>query len=242
MDLDDRITISTPEGIELSLTLAGLGSRFIAGAADLVIQAVLIGILALVAAAIAGLLSAVTIVLSFAIWFLYPILFEVLGAGRTPGKRWTHLRVIRDSGVPVDLQASAIRNLARLLDGPVLLYLPTMISIAVTARNQRPGDLAAGTIVIRENPDGAARRGPARTASPSTAPAASAPGWDVSAVTVEEVAAVRRFLARREDLDATARWTLAHRLAEGLASKVSGAPTGLEDERFLEELTRQKLG
>ncbi len=40
----------------------------------------------------------------------------------------------------------------RLIDGPILLYLPTMVSVAVTSRNQRPGDLAAGTLVIREQP------------------------------------------------------------------------------------------
>lgn len=243
MDLDDRITISTPEGIELALTLAGLGSRFIAGAADLIIQVVLIGILALVAGAIAGLLSAVTIVLVFMVWFLYPILFEVLGAGRTPGKRWTHLRVIRDSGAPVDLQASAIRNLMRLVDGLLLLYIPTMISIVVTARNQRPGDLAAGTIVIRENPVRAPAPGPASAAPApaSVAPPASTPGWDVSAVTVQEVGAVRRFLDRRDSLDAPARRTLSRRLAGGLATKVSGAPPGLDDEQFLEQLAHQKL-
>jgi uncharacterized RDD family membrane protein YckC len=255
VDLDDRITIPTPEGIELALTLAGLGSRFIAGAADLIIQGVLVGILAVVAGAIAGLVSAVVIVLSFAIWFLYPILFEVLGAGRTPGKRWTHLRVIRDSGAPVDLQASAIRNLMRLVDGLLFLYLPTMISIVVTKRNQRPGDLAAGTIVIRENPvtSPASAPSPGPTSAPGSVgppasapgwdgPPASAPGWDVSAVTTHEVAAVRRFLERRDSLDMPARRTLARRLADGLSEKVSGAPPGLEDEQFLEQLTRQKLG
>lgn len=242
MDLDDRITISTPEGIELALTLAGLGSRFIAGAVDLIIQVVLIGILAVVAGAIAGLLPAVVIVLGFAIWFFYPILFEVLAAGRTPGKRWTHLRVMRDSGAPVDLQASAIRNLVRLLDGPLLLYLPTMISIVVTARNQRPGDLAAGTVVIRETSVRAPARRPPPAAPSSVAPPAAAPGWDVSAVTPQEVAAVRRFLERRDSLDMPARRALARRLAEGLSEKVSGASPGLEDEQFLEQLTRQKLG
>jgi uncharacterized RDD family membrane protein YckC len=253
VDLDDRITISTPEGLELALTLAGLGSRFIAGAADLTIQLVLIGILALIAGAIAGLATAVVIVLSFLTWFLYPILFEVLAAGRTPGKRWTHLRVMRDTGAPVDLQASAIRNLMRLVDGLLLLYLPTIISIVVTRRNQRPGDLAAGTIVIRENPLGERGRGrgtvdgrgrvsaPAPVMAPSVGPPAAGPGWDVSAVTPQEVAAVRQFLDRRETLDTSSRHALARRLAEGLSEKVSGAPPGLENEQFLEALTREKL-
>jgi uncharacterized RDD family membrane protein YckC len=236
VDLDDRIMISTPEGIELALTLAGLGSRFIAGAADLIIQGVVIGILALLTAGATGFIPAVTIVLAFVVWFLYPILFEVLAAGRTPGKRWTHLRVVRESGAPVDLAASAIRNLMRLLDGPLLLYLPTIISIVVTERNQRPGDLAAGTVVIRESP------GALAPSSRAAAAESSGPGWDVSAITPEEVATVRRFLERRESLDPAARQALARRLATGLAPKVSGSPPGLSDEAFLEQLTHRKMG
>lgn len=240
MDLDDRMTIATPEGVQLALTLAGLGSRFIAGAADLIIQLILIAIVAVVAAvASGGLLVAVAVVGVFAIWFLYPILFEVLAAGRTPGKRITSLRVVRESGAPIDLPASAIRNLMRLLDGPILLYLPTVISIAVTARNQRPGDLAAGTIVIRENPlsalDPGARLGPAEE------PVEGSPeGWDVSAVSAQEIAAVRRFLERRESLERGARATLAERLAAGLRPKVAGAPPGQSAEQFLQQLARSK--
>src|SRR5579859_3157499 len=152
MDLDDQITLSTPEGVALEVTLAGVGSRFIAGAADLVVQVLLVLVLVLVggAAGSSGLLTVIEIVGSFAIWFFYPVVFELLAAGRTPGKRMTHLRVIRESGAPVDLAASAIRNLMRVIDGPLLLYLPSLIGVAATAHNQRPGDLAAGTVVIRE--------------------------------------------------------------------------------------------
>lgn len=231
------MTIATPEGVELALTLAGLGSRFIAGAADLLIELILALILALIAGASGssgGLLLAISLVGLFAIWFLYPILFEVLGGGRTPGKRVTSLRVVRDSGAPVDLPASAIRNLMRVLDGPLLLYLPTVISIAITDRNQRPGDLAAGTIVIRENPlSGSAP--PARELNGERAQ-----GWDVSAVTAQEIAAVRRFLERRESLDPSARATLAHRLATGLRPKVTGAPVDQSPEQFLQQLARSK--
>jgi uncharacterized RDD family membrane protein YckC len=238
VDLDDRITIVAPEGVELRLMLAGLGSRFIAGGVDLTIQAILTLILALITGAIAGaasLLLAVFVLGTFGILFLYPILFEVLGAGRTPGKRFSHLRVVRDSGAPVDLAASAIRNLMRVLDGPLLLYLPTVIAIAVTSRNQRLGDLAAGTLVIRETPVD----WPAATAR-RPAPAAAPAGWDVSAVTAQEIAAVRQFLERRESLDREARHRLALRLAQGLRPKVAGTPADLGAERFLEDLAQSK--
>jgi uncharacterized RDD family membrane protein YckC len=237
VDLDDTIMIATPEGIELRLQLAGLGSRFIAGAADLILQGILLAILALVTQGV----SAGTVVLvlgAFVITLFYPILFELLAGGRTPGKRMTHLRVLRDSGTPIDLPASAIRNLMRLIDGPVLLYLPTIVSIAVTRRNQRPGDLVAGTIVTRENPATA----PVRARPPRPDATRPAERWETSAVSAQEVAAVRRFLERREDLDLDSRRKLAARLAEGLRPKVSSAPADLAPERFLEELERIKRG
>lgn len=237
MDLDDRITIASPEGVELELQLAGLASRFIAGIADLTIQAVLILALAVATGALGGgndLNTVAFVIGTFVIWFLYPIAFEMLAAGRTPGKRLSRLRVMRDSGAPVDLSASAIRNLVRLLDGPLLSYLPTVISIAVSPRNQRPGDIAAGTLVIRESP-------PARSApAPGAVAEELHAGWDVSAITPRELAAVRRFLERRETLEITSRRELAARLAGGLRAKVAGAPAPPDPERFLEELARTK--
>ena len=219
------------------LQLAGLGSRFIAGGTDLVIQTILTVILALVTGAVTGTsgVSAVVYVIgAFVITLLYPILFELLHAGRTPGKQLTHRRVLGDTGAPVDLPASAIRNLMRLIDGPLLLYLPTIASIVVTRRNQRPGDLAAGTIVTREERPRALPRhdGPAGHGD-------SIPRWDTSAVTAAETAAVRRFLERRESLDDGARRQLAARLAAGLRPKVT-APSTLAAEPFLEELLRAK--
>jgi len=238
MDLDESITIATPEGVELRLQLAGLGSRFIAGGVDLVIMLILLGILAIITGPVAGLSGGVAgvvfVIGSFVILLFYPILFELLAGGQTPGKRMSHLRVLRDSGAPVDLPASAIRNLMRLVDGPLLLYLPSIVGIAVTKRNQRPGDIAAGTIVTREQP---------ATKRPRKAPPPAPPGpvepserWDTSAVTPQEVAAVRRFLERRASLERAARRELAVRLADGLRSKVSSAPADLAPEQFLEEL------
>ena len=247
MDLDDQITLRTPEGVALEVTLAGVGSRFIAGAVDLATQALLVLVLALIggAAGTGGVLTVIVIIASFAIWFFYPVAFELLAAGRTPGKRLTHLRVIRESGAPVDLAASAIRTLMRVIDGPLLLYLPSLIGVAVTARNQRPGDLAAGTVVIREPAGGRVAGAPAAPSIDelwSGRTTAAAARWDASAVTSAETAAVRHFLDRRESLDPGARPALAQRLARGLRPKVTGAPDGLGAETFLEALAALKRG
>jgi len=234
VQLEDRITVSTPEGVLLALQLAGAGSRFIAGAIDLVLQGVLVAAVALAGAAVGGGLGVALLAIGvFAATFLYDVLFEVLNAGRTPGKRLTHLRVVRREGAPVDLPASAVRNLARIVDGPPLAYLPTLLCVLLTARNQRPGDLAAGTLVVRD--------AVAPTTVPASAPTAMPSGgdWDVSAVTAEEMVAVRRFLERRASLEAAPRRELAYRLEQGLRPKVAGAPAGAP-ESFLEALTLQK--
>ena len=244
MDLDDRITIAAPEGVELQLVLAGLGSRFIGGAIDLILQGLLILILAVVTVVTATSTTLVLVVFYiglFSVAFAYPILFEVLGGGRTPGKHMAHTRVLRSNGAPVDLPASAIRNLMRLLDGLLFLWVPTIISIAVTARNQRPGDLAAGTVVVLDRGQPKARSQPiaAPAAQPQSARSSGVP-WDVSAVSIDEVAAVRRFLDRRQTLDPDARRSLARRLSSGLAVKVTGAPADIPDEEFLEQLVSAK--
>jgi uncharacterized RDD family membrane protein YckC len=240
VELEDRITIATPEGIELGIVLAGAGSRFIASVMDLVLELALIGLAALAIFTLlgGGVGTALFTMAVFAILYLYNVLFEVLGSGRTPGKRATHLRVVRERGTPVDLPASAIRNLLRLIDILPGAYLVGLSSILITQRNQRLGDLAAGTLVIR---DGTIRSGSAASyAQPDTRVAVDASGWDVSAVSVEELAAVRRFLERRDSLERRARLELAHRLEQGLRTKVAGAPDGVDAEGFLEGLARVK--
>jgi uncharacterized RDD family membrane protein YckC len=256
VDLDDTLTVATAEGLELRLTLAGIGSRFISGAIDVVIQGILTVILVVVCLVIGGgggLALVVAIIGVFVIGLLYPILFEVLARGRTPGKRLSHLRVLREDGSAVDLQASAIRNIMRLIDGVALLYLPTLIGIAVTRRNQRPGDLAGATIVVREPraPVGvrsgafASPPRPSDLARAAAAAAARSNGetgvrLEASAVTPAELAAVRGFLQRRSSLDPPARRELAGRLAAGLRGKVSAGGDELGAEAFLEALVDAK--
>jgi uncharacterized RDD family membrane protein YckC len=237
VELDDVITLATPEGIELEMSLAGAGSRLVAGAVDLVAQGVLILALlvVLLAAGVVGL--ALFSIGSFLVYFAYDVLFEVLGGGQTPGKRCSGLRVVRSDGSPVDLRSSAVRNIARLVDGPTLSYVPSLVCILVTQNNQRPGDLAADTVVIRTTRGGRRRRG---GPTQPVGVAAVAADWDVSAITPEEVAVVRRFVERRDALAPAARGALAARLADGLRPRVVGAPADGPAEGFLETLLATK--
>lgn len=238
MEYEDTIAIETPEGVDLELTLAGLGSRFAAAWIDITIQLLLVGAAAvsLLVFDPAGLGLAVFLVCVFVIFFFYDILFEVLASGRTPGKRWTGIRVVRAGGEPVTFLASAVRNLFRLVDLLPAAYVAGAVAILATPRNQRLGDLAAGTVVVRE------RRGVPLTAwrAPPAPPPAETASWDVSAIRPAELAAVRSFLERRDELVADARQELARTLALRLRPLVVGAAGVPDDERFLEGLAAAK--
>lgn len=239
MEYEDRLTLATPEGVDLDFALAGLGSRAIALMFDLVLKGVAIGALAILLLGIApggSLGMALFLVLAFITWFAYDIGFEVLSSGRTPGKRWTGLRVIESDGGRVGLRASTIRNVLRMLDGPGTGYLLGSLTILLTARNQRLGDLAGGTLVVRERHAAdklAAGEGPAVALE-------GQPAADLSSVTAEDLATVRSFLGRREQLDPAARRRLAGQLASALRRKVHGGPESLPPEPFLEWLAAAK--
>lgn len=237
MEYEDRITIQTPEGVQLELVLAGLGSRFVGALVDLTLKFLMLALLA-AALAVIGLFGlAVFSALAFLVLFAYDVLFETLGGGRTPGKRAAGTRVLRAGGEPVDFTSSAIRNVLRVVDGIPTSYIPGMVSIIATRRNQRLGDLAAGTLVVMDRKTEPAEA-PAGYMPPSHA--APGPAWDVSAVTGEELAAVRSFLARRAGLEPSARHRIANELAVALQDKVAGADRAAHPEQFLEQLAYEK--
>lgn len=232
--VEETLRISTPEGVSLELVLAGLGSRFVALLVDSLLQATayLLLVVALLVTGAGDLaIFAVLAVAGWALLFGYPVAFELAAGGRTPGKRWSRLRVVRDDGSPVTFGASALRNILRLVDGlPPGLYLVGAIAIFATRDNQRLGDLAAGTIVVREP-----RAGFARSAGPVAGDAlGDLPAWDVSGLRDAELAALRRFLERRHALPVTPRNLLARDLADRLRPSVGGVGGELAPERFLE--------
>jgi uncharacterized RDD family membrane protein YckC len=238
MEYEDRRTIATPEGVELALPLAGLGSRFMALVLDSILQGVIVAAAAVLGFALLGDLGA-TIVTSAGLLFaylVYDVAFEVRGGGRTPGKRAVGTRVVRDGGGAVGLRASLIRNVIRLFEA-ALLYVPAVISVLATRTNQRLGDLAAGTLVVRD-----AKAAAFVAPAPPAVPADAYASWDATAVEEAEIATVRAFLQRREELRPAARRTLAAQLAARLRPRVAGVRPGLDDESFLERLAAAKAG
>src|SRR5688500_1158817 len=150
VSFEDRLAIATPEGVEVELTLAGVGSRFIAGAIDFSIQIVVIVALSVVLRQLGDAGFAIFTSASFLLIFFYDVLFEVLGGGRTPGKRACGLRVVASGGRPITLGRSAVRNILRIIDILPGFYAVGMVVVFATPRNQRIGDLVAGTHVVRD--------------------------------------------------------------------------------------------
>lgn len=247
MFYEDRISVATPEGVTLEVAVAGVGSRFAAGLVDQLLRFALLGALALLGGVVAReagasgeFLGALLIVAVFLVQFGYDVLFETLASGRTPGKRWTGLRVVKVGGGPVGFVASAVRNVLRIIDSLPGFYLVGMLAVLFTRNNQRLGDLAAGTLVIRDRRQRTALAPSGPPPAPGVAEGPDAGLWDVSAVTAEEVATVRRFLDRRATLTPDARARLAGELATRLGPKVVGPPREWQPEAFLEYLVAAK--
>ncbi len=235
-ELDDRITINTPEGIAVDIVIAGIGSRLSARLIDSLVQVAASLALFPIAALLndsGGFLVAVAFLYTFVVIFLYDPLFEVFNQGRTPGKAATGIRVVDRDGRPVGFVPSAIRNVVRIADFLPTGYLAGFVAMMATQHAQRLGDMAAGTYVIRDR-HAAEHEQVNLAAARATVPPAEVANWDVSGITPEEITMIRAFLARRTTLPAHARWQLGVDLAKLLAPKVTGIPSTSHPEYLLE--------
>jgi uncharacterized RDD family membrane protein YckC len=227
----------TPEAVQLQADVAGIGPRSIALIIDSLIQAVVLVpvLFVLVGDGIAGTPEAVAIsLLVFIVLWLYYPAFEWLRRGQTLGKRFQGIRVVRTNGQPAGLAPVMVRNLVRIVDVFLLPFL-ALTSMVVTIRSQRLGDLAAGTMVVRE------RTLPAPDAFAFTTPAQGTAGTlDTSGMTAHDYTVLRAFLTRRSSLDPEARQQLAARLAararEQLGERPGAAP--LSDEQLIEAVAQ----
>jgi uncharacterized RDD family membrane protein YckC len=254
---DETLVIETPERVPLHFALASIGNRFIACAIDHTIQILALIVLVIVFSIISDVsdfgnqfssmpkwVRALLVIIAFVVWDGYFVLFEWLWRGQTPGKRWLKLRVIREDGRPISFFEAMVRNLLRLVDiQPVVFYSVGLVSVFATDRDQRVGDLVAGTVVVRERQAEA----PAFTevfASPISDPALRRSfkpvpfTADVNNLTEQEIAVVESFLRRRWDLKDYPRQWMAWRVAMPILFKLRPQYDLAEFtyEGFLEEL------
>lgn len=207
----------TGEAVVLDLRLAGLASRGLAVAIDLLIEAVGLIILLIIVAVSAGglddaLVGALSIVVAVLVFVGYPVTLETLTRGRTVGKIALGLRVVRDDGGPIRFRQALVRGLTWFFVDFWVLGLAGAVAIFVSvtsAKGKRVGDLLAGTVVIRERIP--ATIGPAVWMPPQLAGWAA--GLNVTAVPDGLALSVRQYLSRYDELNAGARATLGGQLA-----------------------------
>jgi uncharacterized RDD family membrane protein YckC len=223
-------SISTPENVDLHLEIAGLGNRLLAQLIDGAIQLavglffILLGVIAAVVVTASGLDSktksifyaVIIMVIIFIIFVLqngYFLVFEGIWRGQTPGKKAAEIRVIEQNGQPIGWPAAIIRNLMRLIDS--LMFLGILV-ILMDKNERRLGDMAAGTIVIRE------RKTEISTSHiKMVTPAVVDTSIDVGRVTPAEYDLLVDFLRRRESLAKAHRPSVAQKLANHFKEKLS---------------------
>lgn len=134
----------------MGLVPAGPGLRLFAWATDLLIQFAFLLLAGWVLLSgddtKAG--GGIFLVLLFVVWWGYPVLFEVFAQGRTPGKRWQGLQVVKRDGLPVGWRESILRNVLLAADFLPLLYGTGFACMAIDDKFRRLGDLVAGTLVV----------------------------------------------------------------------------------------------
>jgi uncharacterized RDD family membrane protein YckC len=254
---DETLIIETPERVPLHFALASIGNRFLACAFDHALQIFAIGAVIILLVWTGNLVGmgdklndapkwvlALLILAVFLIWSSYFAVFEWVWNGQTPGKRWLRLRVIREDGRPVTFWEAAARNLLRIFDmSPFPFYSVGLVCVFVSNRDQRIGDMVAGTVVVRER----------EAQAPTFDQVFSAPTSDaalrrsfkpvafvgqVGALAEPEIEVVEAFLRRRWDLPDTTRQWMAWRVATPVLYKIRPTydPETFTYEGFLEEL------
>lgn len=182
-NVDTRVVVETPEGVDFQFIIAGPGSRAYAWLVDMIFKVAIIVVVS-VALSILGAFGEVgegvaTGAILFAMFLLdwfYGSLFETLWNGQTPGKKSAGLRVVRTNGTPIDITSAIGRNFLRVADmqptiliffpipsglAPIVLFFYTfgMISMLMTRRLQRLGDLVFDTMVVDERREWISRAG-----------------------------------------------------------------------------------
>jgi uncharacterized RDD family membrane protein YckC len=146
--IDNMRRVETPEGVEIALRLAGPIPRAWAWLIDLVIRALILVVLATPLSILGNFGNGIFLIVLFVIESFYPVLFEVLSKGSTPGKKVLGLRVLHDDGTPVGWTASIVRNLLRFADLMPMAFGAGLLVSLCNSENKRIGDLAAGTVVV----------------------------------------------------------------------------------------------
>mgnify|MGYP001036128356 CR=1 FL=1 len=241
MKIFNKISLQTPESVELNFDLAGIGNRTYALIIDYIIWSLI-----LLLVLIFGIflyfqfvdmdefslwIFSIQLLILFLIYVGYFVIFETIWQGQTPGKRYIKIRVIRDDGRPIRLQQATLRALFRPVDDVLFLG---MLLIVFSKKEKRLGDWVAGTIVIQETK--------AFTDTISISETAKdlanylLQEADISKLLPEDFAVIRDYLQRSKSMTKEAKIELSKKLATEIKSIIGlqQIPKKVSAREFLE--------
>lgn len=239
----NRITLQTPESVELEFILAGIGNRSLALLIDYVVLGlILIGFLVvwgifsiqllnLANTSLDQWLLAIALLVSFLIYVGYFVFFETLWQGQTPGKRYTKIRVIQETGQLIGLSQATLRALLRGVDD---LFFVGAFLIILSQREKRLGDWVAGTIVIQEEPVASTTFA---ISEPAQQLAEQLPQMaNLSQLLPDDFAVIREYLQRRKVMEPRAQAKLSLQLARQVKAVIGleEQPSNISPDTFLE--------
>ncbi len=168
--LDTHHEIVTPEGVALHLPIAGPVPRALAWLIDFALRLVVLLVAGISLGLLGGAGAGAYLVLTFVVFWFYPVIFEAAFDGRTPGKRALGLQVLSADGAPIGWRASFVRNLLRTVDMLPFGYAAGLVACLCDPAARRLGDMVAGTLVVHRLAREDAAFVPAVAAMPSPVP------------------------------------------------------------------------
>ncbi|WJI24553.1 RDD family protein [Thermosynechococcus sp. B0] len=230
-----RVTLRTPESIELDFALGGIGSRVLAWLIDQVILYTALVLFSLAAGyiyfyalypwlievlpasgqSIEAWSLGIYLLVMFALYNGYYIFFETYWQGQTPGKRFAEIRVVQDNGLPIGLKEATLRSLLQPID--FAFFGIGALLVALSRSEKRLGDMVAGTLVIQD--EQATRLAPKATTLQQPQGAwvqelRSLAHWE--RMTPEQYLLVRNYLNNRDRLSPVGRYQAAQELRQQL--------------------------
>ncbi|BBC24476.1 RDD family protein [Pseudanabaena sp. ABRG5-3] len=242
MNFFNKITLQTPESVELEFTLAGIGNRAQALMVDYILLGGAIAVVIFTESMLFAQFTprlqkwylAIALLITFGIFVGYFIFFESLWQGQTPGKRYAKIRVIRDDGRPAGLSQATLRALLRPIDDVLSIGF---LMIVFNKQEKRLGDLLAGTVVIQEERPSSDQKLIFSDQSESFA-AQLLEVSNLSLLLPDDFASIREFLQRRQQIQSEARQNLSRQLARQLKSilELETIPFKSDAETFIESV------
>lgn len=207
---EEELIVRGLTGVDMSLRIAGPGTRSFAFLIDwqirllialgLILLASLSRLLPGASKAVIGLVWVAAVVLALLTYFLYHPVLEVLMRGRSPGKRKAGARIVTVEGATPTVGSLLLRNLFRLIDCMPGFYVVGLGCCLLTEKRVRLGDLVAGTVLVLEEADS------------SKALARLGEAMQRSALPLETLRLIHDLLDRWRDLGEAQRDTLARDL------------------------------